>query len=353
MAGIWNKLAQGQRLYQQKQMNALKMDEYNRGVERDQQMRDVLSEAVTPSRPAMPQAEAMGPVPMGGAPLPDYPAQEFRPAEMNMQNALGAMYESGLGPEAMELEAKQRTLRGATPSMVNEYKFWEQLPPADQEKYLAVKRAAQIKKIGGVETVVSPISGTKQLGTLEGETKARGELKKAEVIGAESAKIAGKAFEQSQKINKNIVNLREVIRLVGDGAETGPLTSKLPSFRAASVELDNMRNRLGLDVIGAVTFGALSKGELDLALDTALPTNLDGPELVAWANDKIAAQEKLSKYFSDQSIYLSKQGNTPASWLERQQAPQADQSDKAAFKWAAQNPNDPRAMKILQMQGTK
>jgi lysophospholipase L1-like esterase len=54
-----------------------------------------------------------------------------------------------------------------------------------------------------------------------------------------------------------------------------------------------MRSRLGLDVVGAVTFGALSEGELNLALDVALPTDLSPPDLKKWVLNKKAAQEKV------------------------------------------------------------
>ena len=112
-----------------------------------------------------------------------------------------------------------------------------------------------------------------------------------------------------------------MIRLVDkEGAETGPLAARLPSFRTATLELENMRRRLGLDVISAVTFGALSEAEMKMALSTALPTELDGPELVAWAKNKVNAQEKLKNYLEEQAIYLSKPGSSPAGWVELQKA---------------------------------
>jgi len=338
MANAFDSYLRGKQQAMQEGQNAFAMEQAVKKIQKEQDLQGILAnayqqpQAAIPAQAgvdAMPSAPAMGAIQPGAAPLPDYPAQEgfeAQPAQpavaggMNMQNALNAMYQGGFGKEALALEAKQASLSGTTPSMVNEYKFFNQLPKKDQETYLAVKRAQQIKNIGGVETVVSPLSGTTPLGTLEQETSAKRELKKAEVIGGESAKLSGKAFEHYEKINKNITNLKEAVRLVGAGAETGAISSRFPSFRSASIELDNMRNRLGLDVIGAVTFGALSKGELDLALDTALPTNLDGKPLVDWANRKIVAQQKLADYFSEQSIYLSKEGNTPASWLESRKA---------------------------------
>ena len=142
-------------------------------------------------------------------------------------------------------------------------------------------------------------------------------------LGKDAAKVASKLFDSVGKMRANNRTLKKVITEVGNGADTGPLASRLPSIRAASVRLDQLRNELGLDVVGAVTFGALSEGELNLAMSTALPDTLDGPELAQWAKDKIEAQEKLINYMEDQAIFLSEKGNTPAMWLEsqRQSAP--------------------------------
>ena len=48
----------------------------------------------------------------------------------------------------------------------------------------------------------------------------------------------------------------------------------MPSVTEASASLENAMNRMGLDVIGSVTFGALSEGEMRLAMDTAVPRGL-------------------------------------------------------------------------------
>jgi len=136
-------------------------------------------------------------------------------------------------------------------------------------------------------------------------------------VGKDAGKTSQQAFETTTKLRDNNQTLQKVINEVTAGANTGPLASKLPSFRAESVRLDQLRRKLGLDVIGSVTFGALSEGELQLALDTALPTGLDGPELIQWAQDKIDAQEKMATYLENQSIFLSEPGNTPAKWLKK------------------------------------
>lgn len=136
-------------------------------------------------------------------------------------------------------------------------------------------------------------------------------------IGELSAKQVGLAFAEVGRIQKNIGNIDEAIAAIDAGANTGVIASKLPNITAASIQLANVRQQLGLDVIGSVTFGALSEGELNLALDTALPTGLAPKDLKTYLLNKKTAQTKLVGYLSKQATYLSKSGNTLAGWLEK------------------------------------
>jgi hypothetical protein len=132
-----------------------------------------------------------------------------------------------------------------------------------------------------------------------------------------SSKQVGQAFAEVGKIKKNIGNIDEAIAAIDAGASTGVIASKLPNITAASIQLANVRQQLGLDVIGSVTFGALSEGELNLALDTALPTGLAPKELRTYLVNKKTAQTKLAGYLTEQATYLSKRGNTLSGWLEK------------------------------------
>ena len=138
---------------------------------------------------------------------------------------------------------------------------------------------------------------------------------------------SNQAFEMVDKIRQNILNLEEVTPLIGQGANTGPISDYFPSFIAATKRLEVLQKRLGLDVVGSVRFGALSKGELDLALSVALPLGLEGDDLINWVNDKIAAQRKLATYFEDQAIFLSN-GGTQSGWLEKIKAKRVATSQK-------------------------
>lgn len=145
----------------------------------------------------------------------------------------------------------------------------------------------------------------------------QGTRAQARVGGELTSKQVGVAFAEIGKIRKNIGNIDDAIKAIDDGASTGVIASKFPNITTASITLNNVRSQLGLDVIGSVTFGALSEGELNLALDTALPTTLRPQALKQYLTDKKTAQEKLVGYLSKQISYLSKPGNNLSGWLEQ------------------------------------
>lgn len=126
---------------------------------------------------------------------------------------------------------------------------------------------------------------------------------------------AAKAFESVGKIRRNISNLDSAIAALDAGATTGVIASKFPNWRASTIELQNVQRQLGLDIIGSVTFGALSEGELSLALETALPLNMNEPQLKDWLIRKKTAQNKLADYITEQARFLSIPGRSLGDWL--------------------------------------
>lgn len=135
--------------------------------------------------------------------------------------------------------------------------------------------------------------------------------------GEAGIKAGAEAFTALTRLSGSISNLKRASELAKGGANTGVIASRLPNWTASSIELNNLRNQLGLDVIGGATFGALSEGELALALNTALPTNLDQKDLADWIDRKIAAQEKMRKELQKVALFLSKPGNTIEMWLSK------------------------------------
>lgn len=135
--------------------------------------------------------------------------------------------------------------------------------------------------------------------------------KKSTELAATEARAT---FQSLAKTRTNIQNLKDASAALDKGALTGPILDKFPNLRESTIELNNIKNQLGIDVIGSVTFGALSEGELNLALQTAIPS-LPNKELKVWLDKKIQAQEKLANYLDRQVRYLSRGDKTLGDWL--------------------------------------
>jgi len=149
----------------------------------------------------------------------------------------------------------------------------------------------------------------------------------AEMTGSSRAKAIDRGFNSIVKIDTGIRNIDRAVEAVKSGAGVGAVEKLWPSIKSSSVELDNIRGQMALDVVGATTFGALSKGELDLAKDIALPTGLDSDELVDYLTRKKAAQEKLRAYYNEQIQFLD-QGGTIAGFLRMKERGQGGQDQQ-------------------------
>lgn len=156
-------------------------------------------------------------------------------------------------------------------------------------------------------------------------------------VGAMTSKKADQLYTSVEKMQSNNDNLRELIAEVRGGGQSGPLIRLLPTLTTATQRLENVKNRLGLDVVGSVTFGALSEGELKLAKSTAVP-DLPEQELVKWAEDKINAQEKLANYLSEQAAFLEQPGNTRGDWAEKVRRRKAEREEVAPTPQTAPQP---------------
>ena len=148
-----------------------------------------------------------------------------------------------------------------------------------------------------------------------------------------AATVSSDAFGKINIMRSNIINLEEARRLVTEGgANTGFIMDKLPNLFAGSIALNQIQNVLGLNIIGSVTFGALSEGELNLALRTALPTNLNEPDLIDWIDRKIIAEQKLSEYIQEQAIFLADGDKTIGDWLRLQQKKEKESTELPKVK---------------------
>ena len=214
---------------------------------------------------------------------------------------------------------------------------------------LSEKRVQGQKVLDDGTTVIVYTDGTTEVRSpagvaLEGEARAQAirdaqqfgiDVQRERAGGRELAKISAQegklALQGARSAQGNIANLKEARRLVAEeGASTGVLQKYLPTFRDSTIALREVQRRLGLDVIGSVTFGALSEGELRLALETALPTDLSGPALIEYLDRKIAAQQKVAQEQQKLAEYLLRGGDL-GTYLAESGAPSpSGQTDRFA-----------------------
>lgn len=215
------------------------------------------------------------------------------------------------------------------------------LSPEDAEKATrislgldprAIGAAAKTVLIGGVPHIFDPV--TKEFI----QAKVRGQSVTAKTVGASAGEVAagtergrgaGKLVaktvaagsETIGKIKANLLNVDRAIAAIDRGASSGVINSFFPSFKEATILLENAQKNLGLDVVGAVTFGALSKGELDLALQAAIPTDLQPAPLREFLVRRKEAQTKLSDYYLEQINFLDDGGTVPEFLREKKGEP--------------------------------
>lgn len=153
----------------------------------------------------------------------------------------------------------------------------------------------------------------------------------------QATEVSRDAFDQLKTVRSQIGNFDTAIKALEQGAQSGPFQQMLPSIRQSTIELENAAQRLGLDVISATTFGALSEGELRLAMNTAVPMNLEPKALKQWLLDKKAAQKKLGNELYKMATSLGKGKMTVAEYLESNNynsAPKNRQDDNNTVNWA-------------------
>ncbi len=211
--------------------------------------------------------------------------------------ALNAGFVQAGMTKSLETSAGQREFESLTKG----------LTPEEKETARRVKLGLAPRAIGSAAQTIADLGTAEKVGESQATIKQRAKF--GELTGASRAKRIDSGFARIEKIGSNIRNLDRAIKAVEAGAGTGAIESRFPSIRAASVELDQIQGELALDVVGAVTFGALSKGELDLAKKIALPTGLDGPQLIQHLRDRQAAQIKLRDYFQEQIDFLDRGGS--------------------------------------------
>lgn len=156
---------------------------------------------------------------------------------------------------------------------------------------------------------------TEARAVLEQEVSLGGTAAGAKEAGQQAMKAGVEAFQKLGPARQAISTIDQAIAAIDKGASTNIIASRLPNVTQASRELELLRNQMGLAVINVTTFGALSEGELKLALDTGgIDTGM--PDLRGYLVRKKTAQQKLANELEKAARYLTKPGNTINGWIE-------------------------------------
>lgn len=155
----------------------------------------------------------------------------------------------------------------------------------------------------------------RETGKLTTQAEIGGAAAAATEGGKLSVKISGEYFDKANAVNNSLSNIDRAIGAIDDGAQSGAVANMLPDVTQASGELRSAINSLGLDVVAGTTFGALSEGELNLAMATAVPQNLPPAELRSWLVARRSAQQKAASELYRAAAFFSN-GGTIAKWIE-------------------------------------
>jgi len=142
--------------------------------------------------------------------------------------------------------------------------------------------------------------------------------------GSKYADIAVAALDNSEILIQQVAGLNNAIQRLDEGAKVGSLDRLLAAFDMPTAALQTQQRELGLGVISSVTFGALSQGELDLALSINAPETNDEAELRNWYERKAAATLKLAQAAKEQAIYFSRPGASIEGWYALQDSIRAE-----------------------------
>lgn len=215
--------------------------------------------------------------------------------------------------------------------------------PKESEKFAPEVSPIQTDPDTGQQYVIVTDRNTNQANRVDvkggkartGEQKVDLEINKE--LRKQGIEMSKQAFEDLKPVRSQISNYNEAIKALDSGAQSGAIDRFLPSFQESTIRLENAARRLGLDVISATTFGALSEGELRLAMDTAVPMNLPPAELKRWLKDAKAAKQKLAQELFKMGTTLGKGKMTPAEYMEKVGYQEAKRQEPSQQKTEQQN----------------
>jgi hypothetical protein len=204
--------------------------------------------------------------------------------------------------------------------------------------YISKNGNMVVKKPDGVVVTGADAARVVRAGNAASATNM-GNRAKEMAVGKDTAKAASAAYAEVDRIRGASRLYDQAISAIDSGSQSGAINELFPSVFAPTVNLEYIRDQLGLAVIAGTTFGALSEAELRLAMNQGLPTGLEGPKLKEWVIGKKAADAKLSNYLEHQAVFLEG-GGSRGDWLKITGAKATDASNATATATGQASPED-------------
>jgi len=206
----------------------------------------------------------------------------------------------------------------ATIDQINREKFSGALASESGKGAGFVSTAGEVGDAkAGIAGKVELAKGKAQVETATDRASVDAEAKRLSDQATNQEKAAENAMNRVASIGVKVAALNDAIEALKGGARTGPIYSKLPSFKAETIKLEKAAADLGLGTLSEATFGALSENELKFVLEKDIPTAMNEVDLLAHLEGKKAAFENVQQVMLQASKFLSQPGNTRAMWLER------------------------------------
>lgn len=144
---------------------------------------------------------------------------------------------------AQVMAAKLRARSGVdSPSNVREWEYYNALTPAQQQQYLAMKRAAQFQDLGGYVAPVDPRTSTINVGAATPKTLPPQDLPAVRGAQAEESaagRVAGEAFaergKRAQSAGDTLGLLTQAETILSGGQATGSTAGAVRDVLAAGV----------------------------------------------------------------------------------------------------------------------
>lgn len=190
-----------------------------------------------------------------------------------------------------------------TPSSVLETEWFLKQPKSIQEEHLKLKRKTD-------PTMAEKLAFERDKADIS-INEAAGKATAADRIAA-----ASDAADKVMKLEGGLAVYDNLVNEIDNGANTSVYTSWSPTIKDATRRFEQGARELGLGVISSTTFGALSEGELRLAMETAVP-KLQPAAMRQWLLDKKNAQQKLADEMFKYAEHLEN-GGTKVSWIKSQ-----------------------------------